>query len=150
MLMKKILTITILILSIFTYNADMIKAKREAPVDVEPVIYEGIKYTAPHNKMGYIEALDAETDEIIQEIKVYEINYIPVLEKDVQDIFINKLAIENGKLIAYREGGKKYTLELSESGELKQKQTMLYLFLASGLVIIIIIAVIIFLVKNKS
>ena len=51
-----------LILSSF-FICQKIEAKRSPPEKVEPVIYEGVKYST--GKMGYIEAWDVEKEEML-------------------------------------------------------------------------------------
>ena len=88
------------------------EAKRMDPKKVEPVIFEGVKYTAPHEKRGYVEAWDIESGNIIWERKVYEMEYVPYKEEDVQRVYITKLSIKNGKLAVENEKGKKYEVNL--------------------------------------
>src|SRR6185503_19141688 len=69
-------------------------AKRSAPPEVSPVVYQGIKYSAPpwgvfagrKQNGGYVEARDPATDKLLWELKIYQTQYNPVLEGDVQDI----------------------------------------------------------------
>ena len=95
-------------------------AKRSAPKEVEPVVYEGIKYTAPHwvtvngKRMagGFVEAFDARTKKKLRTIKVYEIKRDPKLEKDVQDVFITSLAIEKDVLVVVNERDERFEVDL--------------------------------------
>ena len=60
-------------------------AKRIAPVKVEPVVYEGIRYAAPNDdgQRGYIQAWDATTNKKLWELTVFTNHIDPNLEKDV-------------------------------------------------------------------
>ena len=99
----------------------MASAKRSAPVRVEPVVYNNIRYTAPifsqssgHKQLGgYIEAWDIKTNKKLWELKVYDIKYDPGLERDVQEIYIDSLRIDLGHLIVTNEAGEEYEVELA-------------------------------------
>lgn len=96
------------------------QAKRSSPKEVEPVVYKGIRYTAPHwvtvngKRMagGYVEAFDARTNKKRRRIKVYETRYDPQLERDVQDVFITSLAIEKNMLVVVNERDKRFEVDL--------------------------------------
>jgi hypothetical protein len=100
--------------------ANSAEAKRLAPKEVEPVVYNGVKYIAPHwgyeygwkQNGGYIQAWDIKTGKKLWEKRVYEIKYDPWLEKDVQDVFITSLSIEDGKLVVINEEGRKYKIAI--------------------------------------
>ncbi len=96
-------------------------AKRSPPIDVTPVIYNHIKYIAPHwgifNKRpqngGYIEAWDLKTGKLLWELKLYTIEYDKNLEQDVQDIFITKIEINGNSLIIWNEAKDKFDVDLN-------------------------------------
>lgn len=111
---EKVILISI-ILSLFIImgcSLNTVEAKRGPPKEVEPVIYNGIKYTAPHEKMGYVEAFNNTTGEKLREIKVYDVKIDPNMETDVQLIFIANLSIVNGKLIVINEAGVKDEIDI--------------------------------------
>ena len=88
-------------------------AKRAQAAKVEPVIYEGVRYTAPNNDggRGYIQAWDTKTNKMLWEATVFR-NFInPLLEEDVQWVFIKKLSFEDGKLIVVDERDRAYTVD---------------------------------------
>ncbi len=96
------------------------KAKRSTPKEVTPVVYEGVRYTAPHWVIangkriagGYIEAFNAQTNKKLWRLKIYETKYAPQLEKDVQDVFITSMAIEKNKLVVVNERDVGYEVDL--------------------------------------
>jgi hypothetical protein len=90
-----------------------IQHKRIPPKKVKSVILNGIKYTAPANKMGYIVALDAKSDSVIWEKQIYKINFNRNLETDVQCVFINLLCIQHDSLIIHTERNRVYSLKLN-------------------------------------
>ncbi|HKQ73767.1 MAG TPA: hypothetical protein VJ810_08585 [Blastocatellia bacterium] len=117
----KISTISFLILTVgLCLSADGQKAKRSAPKEVTPIAHEGVRYTAHHWVWangrriagGYIEAFNAKTSKRLWRIKVYEAKSSPQLEKDVQDVFITSIAIENDKLIVVNERNERYEMDL--------------------------------------
>ena len=92
-------------------------AKRGEPAEVKPVVHEGIEYRAPHStiaseKMGVVEAWDKATDKMLWEKKVYTVKINPLMERDVQDVFITKLEIDAGKLIVTNEKDARYSIDL--------------------------------------
>jgi outer membrane protein assembly factor BamB len=94
-------------------------AKRSGPSEVEPVIYNGIKYVAVQwgqsrgldQNGGYIEAFDYKTGRQLWLLRIYKINY-DAHEKDVQDVFIIKLGIEHGMLLVTNEKNERFTVDL--------------------------------------
>ena len=106
--------------SLFLSFHETADAKRAAPVEVAPVVYEHVKYSAPHfsesnnhkQLSGYIEAWNTTTNKKLWELKIYDITYDPGFEKDVQEVYITSLKIEFGKLIVTNEAGEIYQVEL--------------------------------------
>ena len=88
-------------------------AKRAQAAKVEPVIYEGVRYTAPNNDggRGYIQACDTKTNKMLWEATVFRNLINPLLEEDVQWVFIKKLSFEDGKLIVVDERDRAYTVD---------------------------------------
>ena len=93
----------------------LVSAKRIAPVKIEPVINEGIRYVAPNDdgRRGYIEAWKVETNKKLWELTLFTNRIDPNLEEDVQWVFITTLNIQDGRLIATSEGGKTYQVDLN-------------------------------------
>lgn len=89
-------------------------AKRLAPVKVDPVVHEGIRYVAPNDdgRRGYIEAWNVETNKKLWKLTLFINRIDPNLEEDVQWVFVNALNIQNGKLITTSEDGKTYQVDL--------------------------------------
>ena len=106
---KTVILIALLFLSFF--SCGITKAARTVPEEVEPLIYNGVKYIAPHTKMGYTEAWDIKTGDKLWEKKVYDVKINPFIEEDVQWVFITDLKIEDGKLVVVNEAGKIYRLD---------------------------------------
>ena len=96
-------------------QCNMVEAKRLPPQEVEPVIYNGVKYTATHEKMGYVEAWDIKTGKKLWEKKVYDVKIDPHMEADVQWVFITNLSIKDGKLIVVNENGDRYEIDIEST-----------------------------------
>ena len=93
-------------------------AKRIAPVKVDPVIYEGIRYVAPNDdgRRGYIEAWNVATNKKLWELTIFVNAIDPNLEEDVQWVFIKALKIQDGSLMVTTERGKTYQVDLKTRG----------------------------------
>ena len=91
------------ILSLTLILSQLASAKRIAPVKVDPVIYEGIRYVAPNDdgRRGYIEAWNVGTNKKLWELTIFTNRIDPNLEEDVQWVFIKALNIQDGRLIGY-------------------------------------------------
>jgi hypothetical protein len=90
-------------------------AKRIAPVKVDPVVYEGIRYVAPNDdgRRGYIEAWDVGTNKKLWELTLFTNRIDPNVEEDVQWAFIKALNIQGGRLIAASDRGETYQVDLN-------------------------------------
>jgi hypothetical protein len=97
-----------------------VTAKRKAPVKVAPLIMGKIKYMVPQEvreigqNLGgmFMQAFDAKTGAILWELPLYVINYKKGLEKDVQDIFISRMEIQDQNLIIWNERKDKFLINL--------------------------------------
>ncbi len=105
------MTITTAILISFVLAVPCM-AKRAAPQKVTPVIYEGIRYEAPIDQMGFVIAFDNTTGKKLWGKRIYKVWFNFWLEKDVQTISITDLRIENQKLIIRNEKDEYYSLDL--------------------------------------
>jgi hypothetical protein len=95
--------------------AQLASAKRIAPVTVDPVIYEGIRYVAPNDdgRRGYIEAWSVRTNKKLWELTIFTNLIDPNLEEDVQWVFIKALNVQNGKLMVTSEHGTTYQVDIN-------------------------------------
>jgi hypothetical protein len=88
-------------------------AKRAAPKPVPPVTLNTIEYSAPLELMGFVVATDTTSHKELWRKRIYTVPVNRALERDVQDVFITSLVIENGTLIITNERGDSYTLDLA-------------------------------------
>ncbi len=94
------------------------EAKRGVPAEVVPVKVGNIEYSAPHKnrtlqkQMGFIEARDLKSEQLIWRRQIYAVKYDPDLEGDVQDVFIKSITVAGNNLIIINERNSKYQLDL--------------------------------------
>jgi hypothetical protein len=88
-------------------------AKRAAPKTVPPVTRDGIEYSTPLDRMGFVVAKWTKTNREIWSRQVYVIKYEYKLglEQDVQTCFITSLRFENSKLRVANERGGEFDLD---------------------------------------
>jgi hypothetical protein len=93
---------------------NLMLAKRVAPAKVEPVIYQGVRYTAPNDdgRRAYIEAWDVQTNKKLWDLTIFTNRIDPTLEEDVQWVFIKALNIRDGALVVTSERDKIYRVDL--------------------------------------
>jgi hypothetical protein len=97
-------------------------AKRGPPPDAAPVVADGVRYQAVHDRYtannapaglrAYVEAWDVKADKLLWNVKVYEIVYDQNLESDVQDIYIESLKMDGKILVATTERKKEYRVDI--------------------------------------
>jgi hypothetical protein len=92
----------------------LVLAKRAAAAKVEPVIHQGVRFTAPNDdgRRGYIEAWDVQASQKLWDLTVFTNRIDPKLEEDVQWVFIKTLKIQDSQLIVTSERGKAYRVNL--------------------------------------
>lgn len=103
--------------------ADAPAAKRVAPAPVRPVTVAGIRYEAAlatrarglPQEGGYVAAIDIRTGSELWLQRIYETQYEPRLEEDVQDIFILRMKAGAGgrTLEIVDELDRRYSLDLA-------------------------------------
>ncbi len=100
---------------VLSMTASEVWAKRAAPKPVSPVSHDGVRYAAPNldGTEGKIEARSESSGKMLWEVVIYRIKIDPHLEKDVQWVFITKLAIQQNKLHVANEKNEEYTLDLA-------------------------------------
>ena len=90
------------------------QAKRAPAPKVEPVVYQGVRYTAPNDqgRRGYIQAWDNQTQKRLWEVTVFQNKINPALEEDVQWVFIRRIEVKEGQLRVFSERGQVYSVDL--------------------------------------
>ena len=89
-------------------------AKRSAPQPVASVTQDGIEYSAPLEREGFVVATWVKTKREIWSRQVYVIKheYQRGLETDVQTCFITRLEGRAGKLRVWNERGAEFEVDL--------------------------------------
>ena len=94
---------------------------RRPPKVVAPVVRDGIQYTAPHERMGCVEARPVGPEgpgEPYWRRQIYVVKYGPLspdkvaVERDGQDCYVTKLEFSDGKLVVTNEREFTYELDL--------------------------------------
>jgi len=89
-----------------------ISASRGPPKKCKPLVHKGIEYNAPWGKMGYIEARDKKSKKFLWALKVYNVENIQDLERDVQERYIISLELKKGHLEVVNEGNERFSINL--------------------------------------
>src|SRR5580765_5666408 len=115
MLGRRVMTRLTVILLLALLLPQLTSAKCLPPVNVDPVIYEGIRYVAPNDdgRRGYIEAWNVGTNKKLWELTIFTNRIDPNLEEDVQWVFIKALNIHDGRLTVTSERGKTYQIDVN-------------------------------------
>jgi hypothetical protein len=89
-------------------------AKRKAPPKVEPVVFEGVRYTAPNDdgRRAYVQAWQTSTNRMLWEVTVFRNRINPLAEEDVQHVYIRQMRIRDGKLIVIAEDDRVFSVDL--------------------------------------
>jgi outer membrane protein assembly factor BamB len=89
-------------------------AKRRAPSPVPAVVWEGVEYRTPLDveHMGHVQAFQLSSGKMLWETKVYHVWIMPLVEEDVQWVFISAMRIQDGKLLVRNEIGNSFKLDL--------------------------------------
>jgi hypothetical protein len=102
-----------LALTMLMVSSSTVHAKRRAPTPVTPVVHHGVRYTAPTERMGWVEAHDQARNTLLWEVQVYVVTYDQMKEHDVQDVFITELRIEGNDLAVKDERDRGFLVDLA-------------------------------------
>ncbi len=103
----------LVLVGLFVPQLAVLAKRLPAPV-IEPIIHEGVRYTVPNDKgtVGYVVASDAATGKQLWKKTLFRTCICPLLEHDVQWVFIKQMRLEGERLIFVNERGKAYALDL--------------------------------------
>jgi hypothetical protein len=91
-----------------------LSAKRVPPPHVNPVVYKNVKYSAAGDgRAGYVVAVDVETGKELWRAEIFHVQLKPLLEEDVQWVFIDELRLLNNALSVRDEKSRCYRLDLT-------------------------------------
>ncbi len=113
----------LVLIGFFVLPSAVLAKRIPAPV-VEAVVHEGIRYTVPNDKgtVGYVVAWDAATDKQLWKKTIFRTWICPLVEHDVQWIFIKQMRLDGERLILVTEGDKSYSLDLKTRKVRKLKE----------------------------
>lgn len=102
-----------------------VNKKRVAPINIDPVILNGIRFEAVHwgksrglkQNGGFISAVNIASDKEIWLLKVYKINYDGDKEQDKQDCFITELYLDKNGLYLYVKNESNEMFEINISSK---------------------------------
>lgn len=99
----------------FVFGVPSLPAKRAAPPAVEPVVVGSVRYSAPADpeSMGFVIATDAKSGRELWRTRIYHVAINPMLERDVQWVFITALTLRENTLLITNEQGKRFILDLA-------------------------------------
>jgi hypothetical protein len=103
--------------AIVALNSRPASAKRAVPADVPPLVFQGIRYEAPHfsnpcgQNGGCLVAYDHMTGVQLWAVKVYCTRYDSGLETDVQDVFITSLALGDNSILVTNERNHHFSVD---------------------------------------
>ncbi len=120
--MRRLITILVLLIGFAPLAAH---AKRKAPPKVEPVVFDGVRYTVPNDsgRRAYVQAWDTKTNKMLWEVTIFR-NFIvpfPLAEEDAQHVYIKNMRISEGKLVFVAENGRTYSLDVKTRAVKKLK-----------------------------
>ena len=92
--------------------ATVVEARRVPPEPVEPVTHQGVTYCAPHSRMGYVEAYDANRKKL-WDAQVYGLEFHPADDNENLQIYIRSLAVRGNQLIVVNEAGHEFSIDLT-------------------------------------
>ena len=102
--------------------ASPVLEKRSAPRVAKQLMAGDIRFQTVHDRYtanqrpagirAYVEAWDVKADKSLWKVKVYEIVYDQHLETDVQDVYIESLALDGKWLVATTERRRVYRIDV--------------------------------------
>jgi hypothetical protein len=95
-----------------SFSSTALAVRASAPV-VAPLIHNGVRYEAPntYGRTAYLEAWDETSGKQLWKTAVFR-NWInPLLEEDVQWVYIESLQIRDGKVLVTDERGRQYSID---------------------------------------
>jgi tricorn protease-like protein len=100
------------------------RAKRVAPPSVQAITIDGMRYEAVlwgrerglDQNGGLIEIFNTSHAQSVGIIRVYAIEYLPQIETDVQDVFIESMSVSADRkhLLVTDEKGRRYLVDLEQ------------------------------------
>jgi hypothetical protein len=109
-------------------TSNRVFAKRAVPQAVTPLVFQGVRYEAPHfsnpcgQNGGCVVAYDVATGVRLWFVTIYCVTYDPGVESDVQNVFITSLTSGDGTVLINNETDHHFSIDLGTravSGDLR-------------------------------
>lgn len=103
----------LVLIGMFVLPLAVLAKRIPAPV-IEPVVQKDVRYTVPNDKgtKGYVVAWDDTTGKQLWKKTIFRKWICPLLEHDVQWVFIKQMRLDGERLIFVTEREKTYSLDL--------------------------------------
>ena len=109
------LLLSIAVSSLLFFFPTGLLGKRVARVPVNPIVHNGIKYSAEGDGIsGYVLATEVASEKELWKLKVFHIHIKPWLEEDNQWIFINGMELTGDSLLVRDEKSRCYSINLTK------------------------------------
>lgn len=94
------------------------------PPPAQSVEYKGIRYVAPNDngEVAYLQVWDASQNRLLYTVNVFRNPINPNLERDVQHVYIIKLAVANNILVVTDERGRSHYFDINNGIKNKDKK----------------------------
>jgi len=92
----------------------LVTAKRVTPKPVDPVVANGVEYSAPliDGRVGTVVATDVQTHKQLWSVEVFRVHLNPLREEDNQWVFITNLSLEGDSILVRNEAAHCYRVDL--------------------------------------
>lgn len=92
----------------------VVQAKRAAPPKIDPVVSGGVRYVVPNDngRKAYVQARDLKTNKLLWESTIFRNVIDPLMEEDVQCIYIRSMTLKDAELVLGSEDGRIFILNL--------------------------------------
>lgn len=108
-----------------------IAAKRPAPPKVAPIVFDGIRYEQAYadksaeseQRTGFLAAYKEDSDDRIWIVRVYELEIVEHLERDVQQVYFAKMELlpEERQIQVENERGDRFIVNIDDRAVMQIK-----------------------------
>lgn len=121
--MSRLKTVVWLLIGLVILASPAAAKRLPAPI-IPPVVHNGVRYGVPNDRgtVGYVVASDVATGKRLWKKTVFRKCICPVLEHDVQWVFIKGMRLDGEQLLIVDERGRTYVLDLRSRAVKRRKQ----------------------------
>ena len=124
---------------------------KHVPVPVvQPLIHNGIRYSAPNTdpRVGYLEAWCISSNTLLWRARVFQVWANPLEEEDTQWVYITELQLDSGKIVVTDEKRRQFLIDC-QSGKV-ESSTRLWLLLVVLLGIAFAVGTLLLILSRKK